>query len=61
MTLYYRDRAGRFYEHEADTAGGVWVWVRRLDTDESCRVKRAVLVPVSDAEMLAMARAEVAS
>jgi hypothetical protein len=53
--IYYRDRAGRLYEFEATTSGGVWMWVRRLDTGESMRVKVAVLTAVPESEILAWA------
>jgi hypothetical protein len=53
--IYWTDGT-RFYEFEAGTNAGLFAWYRRLDTDESVRLRVATLKPVSD--LTALARAE---
>jgi hypothetical protein len=55
--LYWTDKRGRIHEFEASTNSGVYAWFRRLSDGESVRLPVADLSPISDAEVLALARA----
>jgi hypothetical protein len=56
-SLYWKDAKGRAYEFEASTNAGVYAWYRRLSDGESVRLVVSKLMPMSDADVLAMARA----
>lgn len=58
--LYYQDARGRIYEFEADTNSGVYAWFRRLIDDESVRLRLADMIPLTDTEVLALAKDEAA-
>lgn len=56
--LYYRNVRGRIFEFEASTKAGEYAWFRNLNTGESERLRVAMLRPMPDAVVLALAREE---
>ena len=58
MASYWKNKRGNYFEFEASTNSAVYAWFRNLRTEESVRLLIADLTPVSDEDMLVLAKSE---